>query len=434
MSEALTLHDAMANHEMNTFPGQPMGLTSSEWGAAGTVVTHASEYDDVQRIMSNDHFAPTRKFVIPAMTDEGREIEQGVKDTPLMVYMDAGAGGSERQKHDAYRSRLHDSMLPLATYEDIAEAALAKLFAAESDFAQRIRDGEPFDVAGSSRDLVRDVLMEGAGLIDVHGDEVSPSRLDILPGQTGTQQWDWLRSARTERDSALKLLDLRNLAISSTFYWMNLMNSSSSADRARFAETQNYLTRALRIQAERGTPADDTEQMARLLEVGAGVITLVTAGLDTAGNLTGSALDKLTRNGGGEWNRLHDSPDQVRPFIRDRLATDPPIHGWLRQAREQVTIGGHAFEAGDIALSLLGAANRDPKRGDRPSMAFGGPQKHNVHSCIGAALGQRLSEVIVGGYTRNVARATHIDGSEERDYTDAAFHGKTFSQATAEAA
>ena len=86
--------------------------------------------------------------------------------------------------------------------------------------------------------------------------------------------------------------------------------------------------------------------------------------------------------------------------VEELLRYDPPVQFAARVALEAVELGGHAIPAGARVMVLLGAANRDPERFERPDeldvtradrghLAFGmGP-----HFCLGNALARLEGEV-----------------------------------------
>ena len=86
-------------------------------------------------------------------------------------------------------------------------------------------------------------------------------------------------------------------------------------------------------------------------------------------------------------------PEMVSQTIEESLRFDPPLHLFVRHAKEDVDMFGHSFKRGDTVALLLAAANRDPSAFERPDefivnrtnnsqLSFGA----GLHFCIGAPL------------------------------------------------
>ena len=87
------------------------------------------------------------------------------------------------------------------------------------------------------------------------------------------------------------------------------------------------------------------------------------------------------------------APDQIETTVEEIFRFDPPLHIFIRIAREDLELFGHPVKRGQSIACLLAAANRDPAaydapntfRPDRPIKAntsFGG----GLHFCVGAPL------------------------------------------------
>ncbi len=136
------------------------------------------------------------------------------------------------------------------------------------------------------------------------------------------------------------------------------------------------------------------------------------AGHETTTGLFGNSLVNLHRF--PEQRALIRSKPDLWPNAVEELARfDPPIKADPRAAVQDLNIAGHVIPAGSNIVVLLGAANRDPRRFDRPDellldredpapLSFG----HGIHFCIGANLARmelrkglsRLLEVL-GDYS-----------------------------------
>ena len=124
-----------------------------------------------------------------------------------------------------------------------------------------------------------------------------------------------------------------------------------------------------------------------------------------------------------ELARLRRTPALMRNAIEELLRYDSPVQLVHRSVRADVEIGGKLVRAGQEAVLVLGAANRDPARFSDPDrldlarpdnrhLAFG----HGIHFCLGAPLarleGQIAFETLLA---RLPALRLAVDGVEWRD-------------------
>ena len=129
---------------------------------------------------------------------------------------------------------------------------------------------------------------------------------------------------------------------------------------------------------------------------------LFAAGQETTVRMLGSALQVLAeRPDLQRW--LRDDVERVPNFIEEVLRVESPIKGDFRVARVSTTVGGVDVAAGSTVMVLNGAANRDPRKFERPAeldpertnarehLAFG----HGIHFCPGAPLARVEGRVAV---------------------------------------
>jgi cytochrome P450 len=140
-------------------------------------------------------------------------------------------------------------------------------------------------------------------------------------------------------------------------------------------------------------------------EVVTTAILLFAAGFETTTNLIGNGLLALLRH--------PDQLERVRSLVRDvrgmqraveeLLRWDSPVQLDGRMTFEEVELAGHRIDAGQVVMTLLGAANRDPRRfseperfdvgrDEGPPMSFGS----GIHYCLGAALARMEGQVCFG--------------------------------------
>lgn len=131
-------------------------------------------------------------------------------------------------------------------------------------------------------------------------------------------------------------------------------------------------------------------------------ILLLVAGHETTMNLICNGTLALLRQR-DQLEALARDPGLGRPGVDELLRYDSPVQLTARTALEDVELDGQRIRAGEQALVLLGAANRDPAvfadpdrvdlaRSDNHHLAF----SHGRHFCLGAALARLEGEVVFG--------------------------------------
>ncbi|MGI3780112.1 MAG: cytochrome P450 [Janthinobacterium lividum] len=129
-------------------------------------------------------------------------------------------------------------------------------------------------------------------------------------------------------------------------------------------------------------------------ELVATVVLLLNAGHEASVNGFGNGLVSWLDAG---------SPDaEVEPLVEEMLRHDAPLQLFERTVLRPCTIAGVDLEPGARVAALLGAANRDPARFDRPEvfdpvrsrqahLSFGA----GIHFCVGAPLARLELQVAV---------------------------------------
>lgn len=127
-------------------------------------------------------------------------------------------------------------------------------------------------------------------------------------------------------------------------------------------------------------------------EIAANATFLFLAGHETTTNLVGNGLYALLRNP-AQLATLYARPALLETAIEELLRYDSPVQFAPRVALEPFELDGVTFEK-EIPIALvLGSANHDPRKHDRPDdldvtradpkpLSFGG----GAHYCVGAAL------------------------------------------------
>jgi cytochrome P450 len=129
---------------------------------------------------------------------------------------------------------------------------------------------------------------------------------------------------------------------------------------------------------------------------------LFAAGQETTVRLLGAAFQLLGERADLQ-ERLRSDQSRIPNFVEEVLRVESPIKGDFRLARVPTSIGGVDVPAGTTVMLVNGAANRDPRKFDRPAefdpdrpnarehLAFG----HGIHFCLGAPLARTEGRVAV---------------------------------------
>lgn len=124
------------------------------------------------------------------------------------------------------------------------------------------------------------------------------------------------------------------------------------------------------------------------------------AGQETTVRLLAAALQYLGDHSDLQ-QRLRSERDRIPNFVEEMLRYEGPVKGDFRLARRAATVGGVEVAAGSTVMVLNAAANRDPRKFERPDVfdpdrenarhhiAFG----HGVHVCPGAPLARTEGRV-----------------------------------------
>ena len=149
------------------------------------------------------------------------------------------------------------------------------------------------------------------------------------------------------------------------------------------------------------------------------VRSLLSAGLDTTVNGIGAAIYCLARFP-DQWARLRHDPGLARNAFEEAVRLESPVQTFFRTTTREVDIGGWRIGEGEKILMLLAAANRDPRRWERPDayditrktsghVGFGG----GIHMCAGQLVARLEGEVLLAALARKVA-TIEITGPIER--------------------
>src|ERR1700754_355389 len=144
-------------------------------------------------------------------------------------------------------------------------------------------------------------------------------------------------------------------------------------------------------------------------EAGMLVRSFLSAGIDTTVYGIGNALYCLARYP-EQWTILRENPSLIRLAFEEVLRFEAPVQTFFRTTTKDVDVAGVKLGDGEKVLLFLAAANRDPRRWDRPDtfdvrrratghMTFG----TGIHGCVGQAGARLESEAIFGALAKRVA-------------------------------
>ena len=143
-------------------------------------------------------------------------------------------------------------------------------------------------------------------------------------------------------------------------------------------------------------------------EAGMLVRSFLSAGIDTTVYGLGNALYCMARHG-EQWQTLRENPNLIRNGFEEVLRFEAPVQTFFRTTTKPVEVGGVQLGEGEKVLLFLAAANRDPRRWERPDtfdvsrraaghMTFG----TGIHGCVGQAVARLETEAILAALAKRV--------------------------------
>jgi cytochrome P450 len=151
-------------------------------------------------------------------------------------------------------------------------------------------------------------------------------------------------------------------------------------------------------------------------ELIANAILMFAAGFETTTNLIGNGLVALCAHP-DQLQRLRDDRSLMPSAIDELLRFDSPVQLDARTALVDTTLpDGTPVPAGETAITMLGAANRDPARFADPDRLDVGRTDNaplsfawGIHHCIGAALARAEGELVFGALLDRFSRIEVLD-------------------------
>ena len=138
------------------------------------------------------------------------------------------------------------------------------------------------------------------------------------------------------------------------------------------------------------------------------VRSFLSAGLDTTVHALGNAIHCFARNP-EQWRLLREDPSQARAAFEEVIRYEGPVQTFFRTTTKEVDIAGVVLGAGEKVLLFLAAANRDPRRWDKPErfdirrqtlghVGFG----NGIHGCVGQTVARLEGEIVLNALARRV--------------------------------
>ncbi|RBO86704.1 hypothetical protein DE149_10965 [Micrococcus sp. KT16] len=120
------------------------------------------------------------------------------------------------------------------------------------------------------------------------------------------------------------------------------------------------------------------------------------------------------------WESLVEDPKRIPAAVEEVLRYSGSIVGWRRKALKDAVVGGQHIKAGDELLLLMGSANRDEERFDRPEeldierpnarehLSFG----FGIHFCLGNMLAKLQARLCLEEATRILPGLRLAEGAD----------------------
>lgn len=343
--------------------------------AAGAFARLTVHHDVATAVLRSDDFGVTHPTeVVPgparaALALAGPPRHPGPIDPPSMLAVDA-------PDHPRYRklvNRAFTARRVAALRERTTEVAQELL----DDMDRAARDGDGHTV---------DLVAHYASLLPV----TVISEMLGVPTSMREQFLTWGDGAATSLD-------------------MGLTRRAHAAMERNLAALHDWMRDHLR--RLRREPGDDllSSLVGQVDDDGAGLteqeivstaLLVLAAGFETTVNLIGNGTAQLFAHP-EQRERLAAEPDRWPNAVDEILRFDPPVERTARRAKVDTEIAGEAVPAGELVVTVLAGANRDPRVFDDPAtFDVGRPNAKDhlafssgPHFCLGAALARMEGEV-----------------------------------------
>jgi hypothetical protein len=200
---------------------------------------------------------------------------------------------------------------------------------------------------------------------------------------------------------------------------MNLYGAVTDLMAARRAEPlDDIMSELIRAEIDGEPLEDDVIANYALL--------LVLGGLDTTSASLGNVAVRIDRDPELR-KQLVENPDLVADGVEEMLRIDSPVLALARTVRCDTELGGQHLKAGDRALLVWAAANRDPAQFNEPDqldltrednrhLTFG----VGLHRCLGSNFGRSMLRIMVETLLIRLPDFSIVGNPDEHRYDDAA--------------
>ena len=114
-------------------------------------------------------------------------------------------------------------------------------------------------------------------------------------------------------------------------------------------------------------------------EAGMLVRSFLSAGIDTTVSRTRQCALLLCADFLEQWTALRENPSLMRLAFEEVLRFEAPVQTFFRTTTRDVEVAGIRLGAGEKVLLFLAAANRDPRRWERPDQFDVPPPRDRAH-------------------------------------------------------
>ena len=249
------------------------------------------------------------------------------------------------------------------------------------------------------------------GEMELIEDLAYPLPVAVIAGMLGVPRDDWPRFREWSRVlvgslDPVALPDSDQIAaVRAAEDALSEYLSGVVAERRR--EPQDDLISALIAVEERGDVLNERELLVMLN-------LLLVAGHETTVNLIGNGMLALLRNP-EQLALLRRRPELLENAVEELLRFDSPVQLTGRIAAEGCEVGGREIGRGQLVLTLLGAANRDPQQFPDPDRLdlTRSPNQHfsfgrGIHFCLGAPLARLEGRIALGSLVSRFAELRQV--------------------------